>query len=225
MKMLHFIARLGLAALVLIASAARAQQLTETFDSVPGLIGAGWVITNNSNPAGTTTWFQGNAGVFAAQAGAANAYGAANFNNAGIVVGVPATISDWLISPQLTNLQFGQTLTFYTRSAGGAPDRLQVRLCVDPVPANCLSVGTTETDTGNFTTLLLDINPSLIAAGYPIGTWMLQTVNLPFVSGTQGRIAFRYFVTNAGPTGVNSDYIGIDTLNLTPVELTSFTAE
>jgi hypothetical protein len=26
-----------------------------------------------------------------------------------------------------------------------------------------------------------------------------------------GRIAFRYFVTNAGPSGVNSNYIGVDT--------------
>src|SRR5207245_265606 len=31
-------------------------------------------------------------------------------------------------------------------------------------------------------------------------------------SQTTGRLAFRYFVENGGPTGVNSDYIGIDTV-------------
>ncbi len=32
-----------------------------------------------------------------------------------------------------------------------------------------------------------------------------------------GRFAFRYFVENGGPSGSNSDYIGIDTLTITPV--------
>ena len=30
-------------------------------------------------------------------------------------------------------------------------------------------------------------------------------------TATLGRLAFRYFVENGGPTGANSDYIGIDT--------------
>jgi len=206
---------LGLVILAALASgAASAQQLTENFDSVvPG----GWVVVNHSDPVGSTDWFQGNAGVFSAQGGAATSYAAANFN----ATGDGGTISDWLITPQLTNLQNSQVLTFYTRTEAQAPaaDRMQVLLCIGDSTA-CQDVGATETDTGNFTTVLLDINPTLTTGpgGYPT-SWTRETVPLlglpPGVD--QGRLAFRYFVTNAGPgpTAVNSDYIGLDTLNLT----------
>ena len=33
-------------------------------------------------------------------------------------------------------------------------------------------------------------------------------------ASTSGRFAFRYFVTEAGPTGTNSDFIGIDTASV-----------
>jgi uncharacterized repeat protein (TIGR01451 family) len=209
------IARLGLVIVAtLAAGAASAQQLIENFDSV---VPNGWVVVNQSNPAGSTDWFQGNAGVFAAQGGAATSYAAANFNAAGD----GGTISNWLITPQLTNLQNSEVLTFYTRTEALAPaaDRMQVRLCIGDSTA-CQDVGATETDTGNFTSMLLDINPMLTtgAGGYPT-SWTRETVPLLGLppGANQGRLAFRYFVTNAGPgpTAVNSDYIGLDTLNLT----------
>lgn len=55
---------------------------SETFDDVTALPGSGWAQINHSIPAGTTSWFQGNAAIFPAQAGATTAYIAANFNNA-----------------------------------------------------------------------------------------------------------------------------------------------
>src|SRR5262245_34985914 len=198
----------------LAAGAASAQQLTENFNSV---VPSGWIVVNQSNPAGSTNWFQGNAGVFAAQAGAATSYAAANFN----ATGDGGTISDWLVTPQLTNLQNSEVLTFYTRTETSSPaaDRMQVRLCLGDSMA-CQDVGATEMDTGNFSTLLLDINPTLTTGpgGYPT-SWTLETVPLLGLPAgvNQGRLAFRYFVTNAGPgpTAVNSDYIGLDTVNLT----------
>jgi len=209
------IGRLGLVILATLASGvASAQQLTENFGSV---VPSGWLVVNHSDPVGSTIWFQGNAGVFSAQGGAATSYAAANFNAAGD----GGTISDWLITPQLTNLQNSEVLTFYTRTEALAPaaDRLQVRLCIGD-STTCQNVGTTETDVGNFTTLLLDINPTLTAGpgGYPT-SWTRETVPLlglpPGIN--HGRIAFRYFVTNGGPgpTATNSDYIGLDTFNLT----------
>src|SRR5205085_6656010 len=73
------------------------------------------------------------------------------------------------------------------------------------------NVGTTATDVGDFTTLLLDINPTYTLTGYP-NVWTQFTVTVSGVpSLTTGRLAFRYFVENGGPTGANSDYIGIDT--------------
>ena len=124
-----------------------------------------------------------------------------------------ATISDWLLTPPLT-LQNGGQLTFWTRTvnAPAFPDRLQVRMSLNGTSTN---VGTTETSVGDFTTLLLDINPTYTRAGYP-NVWTQFTVNLSGIgSPTTGRLAFRYFVENGGPRGANSDYIGIDTVQFT----------
>src|SRR5204863_9431075 len=75
------------------------------------------------------------------------------------------------------------------------------------------NVGSAATDVGDFTTLLLDINPTYALTGYP-NVWTQFTVTVSGVgSPTTGRLAFRYFVENGGPTGANSDYIGIDTMH------------
>ena len=48
--------------------------------------------------------------------------------------------------------------------------------------------------------------------GYPTA-WTNFTVTLSNITApVEGRLAFRYFVENGGPNGVNSDYIGIDTV-------------
>jgi uncharacterized protein (TIGR03118 family) len=168
---------------------------------------AGWVQTNHSTTIGTTNWFQGNTAVFTAQAGTPASYIGANFNN---TTGTN-TISNWLLTPPLT-LQPGATMTFWTRTttANPFPDRLQVRMSTNGASSN---VGTTATDVGDFTTLLLDINPTYTVGGYPeVWTQMTVTVFLPpGPPSVTGRLAFRYFVENGGPTGANSNYIGIDT--------------
>ena len=162
--------------------------------------------TNHSTTIGTTGWFQGNSAVFPAQGGAATSYIGANFNNTTNA----DTISNWLLTPPLT-LQNGAVLTFWTRTvdAPAFPDRLQVRMSTNGASTN---VGTTATDVGDFTTLLLDINPTYTLTGYP-NVWTQFTVTVSGVaSPTTGRLALRYFVENGGPSGANSDYIGIDTL-------------
>ena len=73
-------------------------------------------------------------------------------------------------------------------------------------------VGATATDVGDFTTLLLDINPTYTTSGYPNG-WTNFLVTLSGLGGpVTGRLAFRYFVEGGGPSGANSDVIGIDTV-------------
>ena len=143
--------------------------------------------------------------MFPAQSGAATSYIGANFNNTTDT----NTISNWLLTPPVT-LQNGATMTFYTRTVDVPtfPDRLQVRMSTNGASSN---VGTTATDVGDFTTLLLDINPTYTTTGYP-NVWTQFTVTVSGVpSPTTGRLAFRYFVENGGPNGANSDYIGIDT--------------
>lgn len=178
----------------------------EGFDDITTLVPNGWVRTNLSSPLGSTNWFQGNPVNFPAQDGDfTNSYIAANFNNTS---GGTGTISNWLITPTL-NLKDGDKISFYTRTASGSlwNDRLEVRTSTGAMTVPSGSA----TNIGSFTNTLLTINP-LLNDSYP-EVWTEYVV---FISGvgttpTPMNIAFRYYVPNAGPSGLNSNYIGIDT--------------
>jgi hypothetical protein len=179
--------------------------LSEGFDDISSLGGAGWATSNNSAPLGISGWFQGNDGVFSAHAGASDAYIAANFLNAGS----PGNISNWLLTPMLS-LADGDTLTFYTRTEGESqfPDRLEVRLSTSGASTD---VGGTDASVGVFDVLLLSINASLSLGGYP-EDWAVFSVTVSGLGGsTDGRFGFRYFVTD---TENNANYIGIDTVQV-----------
>ncbi len=199
---------LGLA----VAGAANAD-LSEGFDDITTLEGAGWFFQNNSDPGpGTTNWFQGNDTVFAAHSGASTSYIGTNFNNG---TGL-STLSNWMLTPEMT-IQNGDVISFYTRTIEAAtfPDRLQVRLSTNGGSTN---VGTTGLDVGDFTTLLLDINPNYETGGIYPEEWTEFQITISDLGGpVQGRVAFRYFVEQGGPSGINSDYIGIDTFSYTAV--------
>ncbi|MDN5923451.1 MAG: choice-of-anchor J domain-containing protein [Xanthomonadales bacterium] len=183
--------------------------LNEGFDDITTLAADGWIMLNHSDPLGFSNWYQGDSETFVAQTGEINAYIAANFDNTAEDGG---TLSNWLITPELA-FSAQTTLSFYTRtdvSPTDFPDRLEVRLCLG---ASCTSVGTSADDVGNFTTLIMTVNPTLSASGYP-ATWTQYTVGgaegIP--SSGQGRIAFRYYVTESGPS--KGDYIGIDSVSV-----------
>ena len=182
--------------------------LTENFEDVGALGAAGWVMVNNSAPAGTTDWFQGNAGVFTSQAGSANSYVAANFEAADF----GGNISDWLISPTLT-FHNTDVISFWARTESGSafPDRLELRLSLNGPSSN---VGATDASVGDFSTLLLSVNPALAPGGFP-ENWALFQATISGLGGaTDGRFAFRY---NVADTSVNGDYIGIDSVRVTAV--------
>jgi hypothetical protein len=186
------------------AGSAYGQAFPQHFDDITTLVPGGWFMQNNSAPLGTTNWFQGNPGIFAAQTGAASAYIAANFNNAS----GSGTISNWLLTPAVS-VHDGDQLTFWTRttSSPAFADRLEVRLSIAGASTN---VGTLPTDVGDFGIVLLTVNPDLTLTGYPTAwTQLTATVSGAGASAT-GRLAFRYFVTSGGPSGSNSNYIGID---------------
>lgn len=174
----------------------------EGFDDITTLAGAGWLMGNNSQPVGSTGWFQGNDTVFAAFDGAATAYIGANFNNAA----AGGNINNWLVSPPIT-FNPGSSVSFYTRAPDGTQwaDRLEVRLCTSGA---CTNFGSTDTDVGDFTTLLLSVNETLDPTGYPT-VWTQYTVNAGLPTSGTGRIAFRYFVPDSN---TNSNFIGIDRL-------------
>jgi hypothetical protein len=160
--------------------------LNEGFGNVSGL--SGWSQVNNSAPLGNG-WFQGNSGVFGAQAGDANSYIGASFLSAANGTG---KVDNWLFTPVL-NLNGASTLSFFTRSADepGFSDLLEVRFAAG-----------TGTNTGDFTTLLLTVGGN----GYPVG-WEQFTANVDFTGA--GRFAFRYL---GDASTVN--YIGLDTVNV-----------
>jgi len=218
------------AVLALGTTSVKAQAFTENFDDITTLTASGWIQQNNSAPAGANpVWFQGtpttatpDPGPFNAFNGAVNAYIAVNFAS---TAGGTGIISNWLVAPNRT-FRNGDVFQFYTRKptigAGQTdyPDRLEVRMSTNGASTN---VGTGATATGDFTTLLLSINPTLVTNVYP-QVWTLCTITIAGLPApTSGRIAFRYFVTNAGPTGANSDYIGVDNVVYTPYVCPAFT--
>lgn len=199
--------------------------LSEDFTSPfnPNL--AGWTIINNSIPSNTLSWMQGNGPggtvKFSAYNGSTNDFYGADFRSVPQGTG---GISSWLISPTLT-IYNGAVLQFATRTATGSPvfpDRMQVRMSqnqLTAIPAGSASIG-------GFTDLLLDINPNLTintgsvisngtVNGYP-QTWTVYNLPISGITGTvTGRIAFRYFVDDAGSSGINSRMIGLDAVRYT----------
>ena len=184
--------------------------IMEGFDDITNL--PGWASQNNSDAPGATDWFQGNPAVFPAHMGADDAYLAANFNNTG-----GSVISNWMMTPEM-NLDTLETFSFWTRTVTGStfPDRLEVRLSTNGASTD---VGSAPTDVGDFTELLVEINPNLQPSTYPEDWTQFVIDTFSGYTGT-GRIAFRYWVTDAGPFGANSDFIGIDTVETTEVTCT-----
>lgn len=181
-------------------------QLSEGFEDITLLFD--WDFVNVSQFPGTSSWFQGNPTVFNAFNGPDEAYVGVNFNS-GAGTG---TLSNWMILPTLS-LSDGDEIKFYTRTVTGSefPDRLEVRLSTDgdgstdPIDAN---------DVGSYTILLESINENLDVGGYP-EDWTEISITLSGIgTSVDSRVAFRYFVTSGGPTGANSNYIGIDALDV-----------
>ena len=184
------------------SSHAAAPILTEGFDNVGSLTGAGWVLTNNSSPIGSTGWFQGNDGIFTADSGADNSYIAANFNNAAVTGGA---ISNWLISPTLT-FNGPVALDFALRlHADGLTDTVEVYFSAAGAAS---SVGSSTTSTGSFS--LLDT----FSANAGDTGWTNQSLTFGSAGANSGRFAFRYVV---GDTLIDGDYIGIDSVSVSAV--------
>ena len=183
--------------------------LTQSFTNTSSVFTGtnSWIRTNNSQPQGVNSWLIGNPAIFNAYSGADSSYVEANFN---ATTGNSGIISDWLITPTLL-LSNGGVIQFATRTAAPTtptvyPDRLELYMNTSTVS----SVGNTASSTGNFTNLLLSINPSLTPTGYPT-SWTVYTATVSGLTNTvTGRFGFRYYVTAAGPNGTNSNYIGID---------------
>jgi hypothetical protein len=188
--------------------------LAEGFADINAL--PGWEIVNNSTPGGPTPegWFQGT-GVFTAPSGAPNSYAQANFLNAG----AGGDISTWLLTPMLL-LQPGTLLRFSTigEDVAGFPDRLEVRLSTNGASTD---VGSTPSSVGDFTELLLSVNPGLTDSGYPTTWTEYSYIFSGLAAPVNSRIAFRYFVPDRS---INASTIGLDTVLIIPEPSTEILA-
>lgn len=192
---------------------------SEGFNSFATL--SGWTNTNQSSPMGTSTWAQGGGTAFSTggQAGGATSFTLCNFNS---TTG-SGTISNWLITPVIT-VKNGDVISFYTRkggTSGSFADRLEVRTSSQGA-SSINPVG--PTDVGSFTNLAVSVNPNLTTNTTPVNGYPLVWTQYSYtVSGLPGdtnyKVAFRYFVTDGGPDGTNSNIIGVDTFAVTRTDL------
>ncbi|MBX2889245.1 MAG: T9SS type A sorting domain-containing protein [Ferruginibacter sp.] len=175
---------------------------------------ATWVTNNRSNPPGAApTWNQGNPNLWPAYNGAPQTYLLSNFNVAGDGPGED-TISNWVFTPQIATINNGDKLSFYTRTVPDPgdpsdvfPDNMEVRLST---AGGSVNVGSSAASVGDFSTLLLAINPSYDQTSYP-HEWTKYEVTISGLSGpASGRIGFRHYVPDGGPNGNYSDNIGLD---------------
>jgi hypothetical protein len=209
------------------APAAPNYSWNEEFDTLANSFAKGWKAVNNSRPIGLSTWNQasiegldskGKAFIpsypFAAQSAV---YSGKDFiminQNA---VEDKGTISAWLMSPA-TMMKNGDVIEFYTRTVPtgfattDVAERMQVRLSPNK---NSVDAGNTATSVGDFTTLLLDINPTYDVAGYP-RDWAKYTITISGLPPTiqNRRFAFRYFVEDGGVNGTRSFCAGLDNVS------------
>jgi len=208
---------------------------TEDFNDVNKLTSRGWAFRNNSNPIGAQGWRVGRYETLVAPSSKPNlpaivgfpAFNATKSPNDFLscdvtTVNTNGNISAWVITPPMT-IKNGDVLTFQSRTMDdlGFPvytvDRMQVRANFTDGTAN---VGNNEESVGSFTTLLLDINPSMVEndlGGYPYEDWEEFSITFSGLTGTvkNARLAFRYYLPDAGIEGGSSgaryaSLIGID---------------
>lgn len=213
--------------------AQRSPGFTEGFDTVSATVGRGWKLINASVAMGQGAW--GNP----TDPPPFDPWSTQSTNKGFLFVdrsstaSDPGTISNWVISPTLT-FHNGDQLIFYTRAqilyynldSTDFANRMQVWLSKSG-DSDDVGLGTS---TGQFTTLLLDINPqyqvfrlSSFLSGTPESRnayphrWTRFEVTISGLAApVTGRFAFRYFLEDGGNNGRGSG-IGLDEVSYIPV--------
>ncbi len=150
--------------------------------------------------------------------GGNNSFALVNYTSTTSTAAAGATISNWLISP-LVNVQNGDVVTFYSRigkySATGAAsyaDNLELRMSTNGAFTADPTGG--PAGLGDYTNLLVEINPNLDLSSYPVA-WTQYSYTVSGLTGpTDVKFGFRYYVTDAGLNGSNSDIIGLDSFSV-----------
>lgn len=158
-------------------------------NSVAGLQARGWIILNEDGGGVTDPWFQGGS-QFLTFEGPDTGYVASNYNGANI----NGVIDQWLISPAIT-VAAGDTLYFWARSPDGSTfdDSINIMYSASSgtTPSAFISIGRFLVDTTNWQQFIVSFNSSATM-----------------------RFAIRYYLFDGGPSGIRSNYIGLDMFQL-----------
>ncbi len=186
-----------------------------------------WVVTNQSDPSTTSTWTKatytvplsnalfgsGNTTtVPPGQAGGGNSFALVNYTS---TTGA-GTISNWLLTPSVS-VKNGDIVSFYTRKGTDGTqdyaDRLELRYST---AATSVTPSGGAAGVGSFTNVGVTVNPNLATGFVYPKVWTKYSFTVSGVGTTPVpvKFAFRYYVTNGGPSGSNSDLIGIDTFSV-----------
>lgn len=166
----------------------------------PELISRGWIFRNQSSPLGNSGYY---AGPHSLPAHSGTRSLDADFQNSTGQLG--GTVSNWALLPAIPNQITGDTVTLHARAwmTWNVPPQLQIRYS----PSGGTGTGSSATDVGNFTQLLLEVNP------VPATGWTLYSVTVP----GNGRLALRFFAPNTTPTILDGNsWLGMDTLSVGP---------
>lgn len=165
--------------------------ISEGFDNdTATLAGKGWVITNQSTPGGSTTWFEpGEGAVIPAYSG--SSYMAANWLSAGD----GGTVDNWLISPTFSTANAGY-VTLYLTGANEAEFGF-----FDTVKFGFSGGSTTTSDFTMGTTVTA-----------PAG-WTAYT--FAYAAGGAGSVG-RFAIEAIGDSAV-FEYVGVDALSINAV--------
>ena len=149
------------------------------------------------------------------QDGTPNTFSLVNYSSTTSTLATGATISNWLISPAIT-VQNGDVVSFYSRKGTSGttdyPDRLELRMSSAATHVNPTGGAT---GVGSFTTVGVTVNPTLVAGFIFPQVWTQYSYTVSGLTGaTSVKFGFRYFVTDGGTNGANSDIIGIDTFSV-----------
>jgi hypothetical protein len=180
------------------------QSFTQEFDSsLSTLEPKGWAFKDRSNPS-NGGWVQENhvekidwgPSLYPAYSGIGHEFAYAGFPQQ------PVVVSTWMFTPPV-KLKNGDKFSFFTKCDSTSINRLEVRLNETDTTSN---IGSQAYETGNFTKLVLSINPSSTANGYPTAWTRFEYTVTGLQDPITSRIAFRYYLTNPTPYGA----IGID---------------
>ena len=191
-----------------------------------------WVRTNQSTSASTNLWTNAAAtnfnttttGIFGSavgqqpdgHSGGLGSFAWTGWQSTTSTSATAATLSNWLLSPEI-NVKDGDIVSFYTRKGTDSntdyADRLEVRYST---AATHTTPTGGPTGVGSFTTLGISVNPNLLTGFVYPKTWTKYSFTVAGVGATEKpvKFGFRYFVTQGGTNGNNSDIVGIDTFSI-----------